>query len=118
MQGQSPYLINLGLQYDLEKYGVNTTLLFKQIGRRIIFVGGSDQPPIWEHPRPFLDFQIAKKLFNKKGEIKLNISDILNKGAIFYYDLDENKKYNAEKDPFAIKRKYGTNFSITLGYSL
>ena len=26
MQGQSPYLINAGLQYDMEKYGINTTL--------------------------------------------------------------------------------------------
>ena len=32
MQGQSPYLINASLQYDVEKYGFNTTLLFNQIG--------------------------------------------------------------------------------------
>jgi outer membrane receptor protein involved in Fe transport len=52
MQGQSPYLFNAGLQYDLAKPGITTTLLFNQIGRRIVFVGGSDQPPIWENPRP------------------------------------------------------------------
>ena len=57
MQGQSPYLLNAGLQYDLEKIGLNTTLLFNQIGRRILFVGGSDQPPIWENPRAVMDFR-------------------------------------------------------------
>jgi TonB-dependent receptor len=117
MQGQSPYLLNAGIQYDLEKYGINTTLLFNQIGRRIAFVGGSDQPPIWENPRPLLDFQIAKKVLKNKGEIKMNISDIINKGAIFYNDLNNNKKYDKNTDAYAIKRKYGTNFSISFGYN-
>ncbi len=117
MQGQSPYLLNAGIQYDLEKYGINTTLLFNQIGRRIAFVGGSDQPPIWENPRPLLDFQIAKKVLKNKGEVKMNVSDIINKGAIFYNDLNNNKKYDKDVDAFAIKRKYGTNFSISFGYN-
>lgn len=118
MQGQSPYLLNLGIQYDIEKAGVNTTLLFNQIGRRIAFVGGSDdQPAIWENPRPVLDFQIAKKMLKDKGELKLNISDIINKTAVFYNDLDRNKKFNEVADNFAIKRKYGTNVSISFGYN-
>ncbi|CAF4636338.1 unnamed protein product, partial [Rotaria sp. Silwood1] len=90
MQGQSPYLINLGLQYDIEKLGLNTTLLFNQIGKRIYYVGGSDVPPVWEAPRPLLDLQIAKKVLKNKGEIKLNISDIINQEAKFYHDLNDN----------------------------
>ncbi|MEP7163512.1 MAG: TonB-dependent receptor [Ferruginibacter sp.] len=117
MQGQSPYLINAGIQYDIEKYGLNTTLLFNQIGRRIAFVGGSDQPPIWENPRPVLDFQVAKKILKNKGELKLNVADIFNKAAIFYNDLNDNKKYDKNADAFAIKRKYGTNVSISFGYN-
>ena len=35
MQGQSPYVLNASLQYDLEKLGINTTLLYNQIGDRI-----------------------------------------------------------------------------------
>ena len=116
MQGQSPYLINVGLQYDLEKQGINTTLLFNQIGRRITFVGGSDQPAIWENPRPVLDFQIAKKVLKNKGEIKMNISDMINKKAEFYSDLNENKKYDKKIDVFAISRNYGTNFSFSFSY--
>ncbi|MEO6232635.1 MAG: TonB-dependent receptor [Ferruginibacter sp.] len=117
MQGQSPYLINAGVQYDIEKYGINTTLLFNRIGRRIVFVGGSDQPPIWENPRSVLDFQIAKKIIGEKGELKLNVSDIFNQMAIFYNDLNSNKKYDDGVDAYAIKRKYGTNVSITFGYN-
>ncbi len=118
MQGQSPYLINLGLQYDIEKSGLSTTLLFNQIGRRIYYVGGSDVPPVWEAPRPLLDLQIAKKLLKTKGEIKLNISDLLNQQAKFYHDLNGNGKYDAKVDALAISRTYGTNVSISFGYKL
>ncbi len=117
MQGQSPYLLNAAIQYDLEKYGISTTLLFNQIGRRIALVGGSDQPPIWENPRPVLDFQVAKKVLKGKGEFRLNVSDLFNKEAIFYTDINENKKYDSKTDAYAIKRKYGTNVSISFGYN-
>ncbi len=117
MQGQSPYLLNASLQYDVEKYGLSTTLLFNQIGRRIAFVGGTDQPPIWENPRPVMDFQVGKKILKSKGELKFNVADILNRQVIFYNDLDGNKKYNDGTDAFAIKRKYGTNVSLTFGYN-
>ena len=117
MQGQSPYLLNAGIQYDLEKYGISTTVLFNQIGRRIAFVGGSDQPPIWENPRPLLDLQIAKKLLKNKGEFKINISDIINKNAVYYTDLNDNKKFDNNSDAFAIKRKFGTNVSFSFGYN-
>ena len=117
MQGQSPYLINAGIQYDVEKYGINTTLLFNQIGRRIVFVGGTDQPPIWENPRAVLDFQIAKKVIKNKGEVKLNIADIFNQMAVYYNDLNNNKKYDKAVDAFAIKRNYGTNISLSFNYN-
>lgn len=117
MQGQSPYLINLGLQYDLEKLGLNTTLLFNQIGRRVYYVGGNTQPPAWEAPRPLLDLQVAKKVMKNKAEIKLNVSDIINQAARFYYDLNENGKLDS-KDVLAINRKYGTNISISFSYKI
>jgi outer membrane receptor protein involved in Fe transport len=117
MQGQSPYLINVGLQYDLEKSGISSTLLFNEIGRRILYTGNDQVPAIWEAPRPLLDFQLAKKIIKSKAEIKLNVSDILNTKAKFYHDLDENKKYGKTQDALAISRKYGTTFSVVFGYN-
>jgi hypothetical protein len=118
MQGQSPYLINLGMQYDVDKLGLTTTLLFNQIGRRIYYVGGSDVPPVWEAPRSLLDLQIAKKVIKGKGEVKLNISDLLNQQANFYHDLNDNGRYDKEIDALAIRRKYGTNISISFSYKI
>src|SRR6185503_593510 len=82
LQGQSPYVLNFGLLYDLEKAGLNATLLFNQIGERIYLVGdksaGAGTPDTYEAPRPLFDVQVAKKFFNKKAELRLNISDLLN----------------------------------------
>lgn len=118
MQGQSPYVLNMGLQYDLEKAGLTSTLLFNQIGRRVAYVGNDQTPVIWEAPRPLLDFQLAKKVISNKGELKLNISDMLNRRANFYHDLNDNGKYGAGTDALAIERKYGTTFSLTFGYNI
>ncbi len=116
MQGQSPYTVNLSLQYDSENMGLSSTLLFNMIGRRIQYVGNDQVPPIWEAPRALLDYQIAKKIWNKKGEVKLNISDILNQRAKFYHDLNDNKKYD-NADALAIRKNTGTNISLSLGYN-
>jgi outer membrane receptor protein involved in Fe transport len=118
LQGQSPYLLNLGLQYDWEKAGFSATLLFNQIGRRILFVGNEAISDIWEAPRPLLDLQLSQKILHKKGEIKLNISDIFNQRAYFYHDLNGDKKFTkGSKDVLAISRLYGSNINITFGYT-
>ena len=124
LQGQSNYVINAGLLYDLEKYGLSTTALFNMIGRRIYVVGGatafSGTPNIWELPRPLLDFQIAKKVLQKKGEIKLNITDIINQKQIFYQNnsINGNFEFDKTKDAYRFTRINGTTFSLTFNYSL
>ncbi len=119
LQGQSPYLVNVALLYDQEKAGFSATLLFNQIGRRILFVGNEAISNIWENPRPLVDLQVSQKVMKKKGEIRLNISDILNKRAYFYHDLDDNNRFKAgSKDVLAISRNYGTNVSLTFAYSI
>ncbi|MEP6845998.1 MAG: TonB-dependent receptor, partial [Panacibacter sp.] len=117
MQGQSPYLINASMQYDIEETGFYTTLLFNEVGRRILYVGNEQLPPVWEAPRPLLDLQIAKKIMKEKAELKLNISDLLNQKARFYHDLDDDKKYISGADALALSRRYGTNVSLSFVYN-
>lgn len=123
MQGQSPYLINLALMYDLEEKGLNTTVLFNQIGQRIYYLGAFDAtgggiPDIWEAPRPVLDWQISQKIIKKKGEIRLNVSDILNKTLYFYQNADSKTSFQKNTDAYRFTRKYGTTFSLSFNYSL
>ena len=124
LQGQSPYLLNFGLMYDLEKAGFNATLLFNQIGKRIYLVGdipasgGGGAPDIWEASRPVLDFQVGRKLLNKKAELRLNVSDILNQTQYFYQNKDNNTNFQKDSDAYRFTRKFGTTFNVTFGYSL
>ncbi|MFM6926751.1 MAG: TonB-dependent receptor domain-containing protein, partial [Ferruginibacter sp.] len=100
LQGQSPYILNFGLLYDLEKYGLNATLLFNQIGQRIYLVGDivGGAPDIYEAPRPVLDLQIAKKLLKNKAEVRLNISDIINKTQYFYQNTGSKESFQKSSD--------------------
>jgi hypothetical protein len=119
MQGQSPYVLNASLQYDLEKMGLFTTLLYNQIGDRIAFVGGTEIPPVWEATRPILDLQVGKKVMKSKGEVKLNVSDIVNKAANFYYDNNDNRRFDkSSKDQLVIKRKYGSTINVSFSYNI
>jgi TonB-dependent receptor len=119
MQGQSPYVINASLMYDNEKAGLNATLLFNQIGRRIYLVGNVLQqvPDVWEASRPLLDLQVGKKILKTKGEIRLNVSDILNRKLVFYQNTDGNEGYNKSNDAIRFSRRFGTNVSVTFGYN-
>jgi len=120
LQGQSPYILNLGLLYDLEKYGINATLLYNQIGERIYLVGDivGGAPDIYEAPRPLFDLQLAKKLLKRKAEIRLNISDLLNQTQYFYQNRGGKTSFKKSDDAYRFTRKYGTNYSLTFNYSL
>lgn len=122
LQGQSKYLINAGLLYDLEKAGINASLLYNQIGERIAYVGtigtgGDFAPDIWESSRPLLDFQLTKKIMKSKGEIRASMSDILNKKVYFYQNIDGNTRLNKDVDLYRFTRRFGSTVSLTFGYN-
>ena len=122
LQGQSPYLINTGLLYDVVEKGFNATVLFNQVGKRIYLVGdlqaGAATPDVFENPRALVDFQISKKFAEKKAEIRFTISDLLNQRQIFYQNNNSNTDYNNTTDATRFSRKFGTTFGVTLNYSL
>jgi len=121
LQGQSPYIINIGVMYDLEKKGFNATVLFNQIGYRIANVGKVEDgfPDIFERGRPLLDLQLAQKVLKRKGEIRLGIADILNRKRYFYMNSSTgNEVYRKSTDPSRFQRTFGTTFSLTFNYSI
>jgi outer membrane receptor protein involved in Fe transport len=121
LQGQSPYLLNLGLMYDLPKKGFSATLLFNQAGERIYLVGdlsgGAGSPDIYEAPRPVLDLQLTKKAFKDRGEFRLNVQDILNQRQYFYQNADTKFTFQKNSDAYRFTRRFGTTVNITFNYA-
>jgi outer membrane receptor protein involved in Fe transport len=115
LQGQSPYIINCGLNYLNDSTGTGFSLLFNKIGRRISDVGSDGYLDIYEAPRSIIDFQVSQK-FLKEGEIKVNVSDILNREAIFYQDENGSGKFEETGDKKITGIKLGYNISFSVSY--
>jgi hypothetical protein len=115
MQGQSPYVINGGLQYMNSDKGFGVSVLVNRVGRRIAFVGTNGYQDIYENPRTILDFQITKTLF-KNGELKFNASDLLNQRAVFYQDFNRSGKYEETEDNRINGVRFGRNLSLSFSY--
>ncbi|HTF30673.1 MAG TPA: hypothetical protein VK625_17585, partial [Flavitalea sp.] len=117
VQGQSPYLINGGLQYSSKATGWNATALYNRVGNRLALVGYQTIgfPDIYENPRDVVDIQVSKKVFNKKGEVKLTWGDLLNQPFLYYENVDKPRKYTKGTDRVFSSFKYGS--TITLGFT-
>ncbi|MDR1091080.1 MAG: TonB-dependent receptor, partial [Prevotella sp.] len=127
MQGQSPYLVNTGIFYQSEKLGLNATLLYNIIGKRIVGIGrvstssgttiNNDIPDMYEMPRNALDFAVTKK-FGKHIEINAGIKDILAAKVKYtqfprFEDSDGNIQ---EREQVTKVYKPGRNISLTARY--
>ena len=117
LQGQSPYLINLGLQYNSKTTIWSGSILYNRIGQRLALVGLPDFgfPDIYERPRDQLDIQLAKKIFQKRGELKIIWADLLNPAYMFYENIDKEKAYSATND--RLFNSYTPGSTITVGFT-
>jgi outer membrane receptor protein involved in Fe transport len=119
LQGLSPYLINAGIQYNSAATGLSFNALYNRIGDRIGKVGNESVPNIYEKGRDMIDFQVSKKVLKNRGELKLNVSDILNQSNISYLNFGPaNKTYNRAEDVVYYSYKSGTNFTLGFAYNI
>ncbi len=120
LQGQSPYIINIGLQYESEKTGWSVTSSVNRFGRRIAFVGvnpefGATRQDIYEAPRTVVDFQIGKNY--KKFNFKFTLGDILAQNLVFYQDADFSGKFESNIDRRIFLYKNGFTSSLSVSYN-
>ena len=119
LQGQSPYLVNGGLNYTSSLFSVN--LLYNRIGPRLKFraIGGGALN-IFEKPRDVVDLQIGKSFLDKKLELKLTISDLLAQPYSWYYKYEvdpSNTNYKADTDKIINKVRFGTTATLSIKYN-
>ena len=58
MVGQAPYVVNAGVTYASESGRASATLLFNQVGRRIVTASEAPLPVTYEEPRGVLDLSL------------------------------------------------------------
>jgi TonB-dependent receptor len=115
LQGQSPYIINLGVYYLDESKGVAVNAAYNVFGPRIFTVGDKVYPSWWEMPRQSVDFQISKT-WNKRFETKLNIQNLLNATYRIYQDNNNDNTIRQSQEALIQQYQIGTQFSVGLAW--
>lgn len=130
LQGQSPVIVNAGIQYLDSKYDFGVSVSYNYVGKRIVIVGNTAEPNIWENPRHVLDLQLSK-LIKEKIEIKLNVRDLLAQNLIYYQDINKNGKFDkssltdnkdfehkSTSDNIMVNTKLAPTISISVSYKI
>ena len=110
LQGQSPFLINAGLDYSNDEKGFRAGLFYNVQGKTLEVVGNGFVPDVYTQPFHSLNFTLNKTFGeNKKSAIDIKVNNILGDERESFYEA-----FGAQDQTFSL-RNPGTEFS--LGYS-
>jgi outer membrane receptor protein involved in Fe transport len=110
LAGQSPYVINAGVDYSAEKTGTRARVLYNVSGPRIAQVGALGLPDVFEEPRHQLDITAAQKV-GKHLDLKLSAENITNAPVRFTQGKSATGEANAVNE-------YKLGATFTLGATL
>lgn len=82
MYGQSPYLVNLGLQYQESRFGFN--VVYNKSGRKTYIVAAEARLIDYEMPRSQVDAQLSYTWMKNRLQAKLNAGNLFDKASSFY----------------------------------
>ena len=83
LYGQSPYIINGGINYVGNHFGLN--VVYNRYGKRVVTSTAYTSEDEYENPRDVVDLQLSYKFLKaQRAELRLNISDLLNQEFITY----------------------------------
>lgn len=111
LQGQSPFLVNVGLNYNNAESGFETGLFYNVQGKTLEVVGFGQNPDVYTQSFNSLNFNLSKSFGkDKRSKLSLKIDNILNDDRLSQYE-----SYGDISADFS-SRNPGTTFS--LGYSM
>jgi outer membrane receptor protein involved in Fe transport len=106
LEGQAPYVINMGLNYSTWS-GWEASLFFNRFGERLTAAGGSGLPDIYEQPRNAVDATLSFPL--RSGvRVKVKGTNLL------------DAEYNFEQSANGItriQRSYSVGRTLSVGFS-
>lgn len=110
LQGQSPYLINAGLNYNNEEMGLEAGLFYNVQGETLQVVGFGLNPDVYVEPFHSLNFNFSKSIDKeKKSTISIGANNILNDDRESRY-----QSFGGVTELFEIRRPFR---SFSIGYS-
>jgi outer membrane receptor protein involved in Fe transport len=95
LQGQSPYIVNLGLYYQSDDKGIKGSVLYNVYGPRL-YASGSNvhgAESIGELPFHSLDITLSK-IFFKHYSVSLGIQNLLDSEIRFVKDINRDNKFS------------------------
>jgi outer membrane receptor protein involved in Fe transport len=113
LQGQSPYVVNIGLFYQNDHYGLQGSLLYNVYAARTYQLGVVANQSLAELPFQSLDFFISKT-FYKHYAVNFGVQNLLDESYRFVQDTDNNNKFEAGKDKEVRSYKPGRYISVGL----
>ncbi|MEP6262165.1 MAG: TonB-dependent receptor [Gillisia sp.] len=111
LQGQSPYLINTGINYTSDQLGLQAGVFYNVQGKTLEVVGIGTAPDVYTMPFHNLNFNLSKSFGEARNStLALKVSNILN-------DAIESRfqSFNAEDQIFS-KRNPGTPISLSYSF--
>ncbi|WP_093368459.1 TonB-dependent receptor [Psychroflexus sediminis] len=110
LQGQSPYLINVGLRYDDDEKGWQGGLFYNVQGETLEVVGIRNVPDAFTQPFHNMSFRLSKSFGEEKqSTVNFGFSNILN-------DVIETN-YNSFQAESRIYSRRDPGQQVSLGYS-
>ncbi|OGC76871.1 MAG: hypothetical protein A2Z27_06000 [candidate division Zixibacteria bacterium RBG_16_50_21] len=107
LQGQSPFVLNLDLNYDNLKSGTSFGIFYNIFGRRLAEVGVAGTPGIFEKPHGELNLTFSQRIL-AGFTLKASIKNALNSDIV---------KAHTYKGVDYITYQYNTGRTFTLGVS-
>jgi TonB-dependent receptor len=103
---QSPYVINLSLDYSNDASKFDLRVLYNVYGPRITVVGANGLPDTYELPRHQLDVSVAKTLA-KHFQVKLLAQNVLGSPIVFAYRNADAYRLTTEADGSQVYESLG-----------
>ena len=106
-QGQSPYILNIDLNYDNIDRGIKSTLYYNTFGERLSEASIGATPNVYEQPVHTLNYSLSKTI-TQRLSFKLSAKNLLD---------SDNKRTQTFKGKEYIVTRYSTGRSISVGLS-
>lgn len=113
MQGQAPYIINFGLNYNNKDQGLNANVSYNVQGPKLAIVGIGRLPDVYTESFHSLNFKASYKLMSEdRGQISFSVDNILGDDNLQVY-----RGYEAQDQIFTQLLPQRT-FSVGFSYKI